>query len=67
MTLSGLLTAREPAGMSLTTMLLALMVQPSPIVTLGRMVTWSPIQQSFPMVTGLAYSSRVNLSCGSVL
>ena len=67
MTTHGLPTATLCEGMSFTTTLPAPMVLPSPIVTPGRIVTLPPIQQFPPMVTGLAHSSLVLRSFGSVL
>ncbi|KAF3761401.1 hypothetical protein M406DRAFT_265858, partial [Cryphonectria parasitica EP155] len=56
-TLAGLPIATLKSGTSLVTTLPAPMVQPLPMVTPGIMVTLPPIQQSSPMVTGMAYST----------
>ncbi|KAI1354468.1 hypothetical protein F5Y01DRAFT_251199 [Xylaria sp. FL0043] len=58
--------ATEKSGISFVTTLLAPIVQPLPIVTPGMMVVLPPIQQSSPMVTGLAYSIPSRRDCTSV-
>ena len=52
MTLQGLPTAIESEGMSFTTTLPAPMMQRSPMITPGQIVTPPPSQQSSPMVIG---------------
>ncbi|TFK46549.1 hypothetical protein OE88DRAFT_1638215, partial [Heliocybe sulcata] len=54
------------AGMLLETTDPAAIVHPSPIVTPGRMTTCPPIQQSFPITTGFAYSMSSLRLCTSV-
>ncbi|KAI3336903.1 hypothetical protein HD806DRAFT_475120 [Xylariaceae sp. AK1471] len=58
--------ATEKSGISLVTTLLAPMVQPLPMVTPGMMVVFPPIQQSSPMMTGLANSIPSRRDCTSV-
>ena len=67
MTRHGLPTAIELAGMLCVTTDPAPMVQLSPMVTPGKMVTDPPIQQLLPMFTGSAHSLRELRSVGSVL
>ena len=65
-TLAGDPIATEKAGISFVTTLPAPMVQPFPILTPGRMIVFPPIQQSFKIVTSLAYSSPSRLDWSSV-
>ncbi|MNS11753.1 hypothetical protein D3C72_433010 [compost metagenome] len=53
MTLAGLPTAKESAGMSRVTTAPAPMMERGPMVTPGQMMAPPPIQQSSPMRTGL--------------
>jgi hypothetical protein len=53
-TLAGLPTANEFAGTSLVTTDPAPIVLPEPMVTPGQITVFPPIQQSLPMVMGLA-------------
>ena len=67
----GLPTATEKGGMSFVTTDPAPIVQPSPIVIPGRMMTIPPIQQSFPMKTGWPNSTnflrdKILVSCPAV-
>ncbi|KAI0862336.1 hypothetical protein F4860DRAFT_124879 [Xylaria cubensis] len=65
-TLAGDPIATEKSGMFLVTTLPAPMVHPFPMVTPGMIVTLPPIQQSSPMMTGLAYSMLSRRDCTSV-
>jgi hypothetical protein len=56
-TLAGEPIATENGGMSLVTTLPAPIVHPFPIVIPGIITVFPPIQQSFPIVTSLAYST----------
>lgn len=63
--LQGLPTAKLFDGMSFTTTLPAPMTHESPIVTPAHMTTLLAIQQSLPIVTGLAYSKSDNVPSGA--
>ncbi|KAK4138399.1 hypothetical protein BT67DRAFT_370290, partial [Trichocladium antarcticum] len=65
-TLAGVPRATLHGGMSLVTTAPAPIAQPSPMVTPGKTTTWPPIQQSSPMVMGLAYSIKSRRLCTSV-
>jgi hypothetical protein len=65
-TLAGEPIATEKGGISLVTTLPAPMVQPFPILIPGMMIVFPPIQQSFPIVTSLAYSSPSRLDWSSI-
>lgn len=65
-TLAGDPTATENGGISLVTTAPAPIVHPFPMVTPARRTTFPPIQQSFPIVTGWAYSILSRRDCTSV-
>ncbi|KAI2629223.1 hypothetical protein GGS26DRAFT_117917 [Hypomontagnella submonticulosa] len=65
-TRAGVPIATLHEGILFVTTELAAIVHPSPIVTPGRITTCPPIQQSSPIVTGLAYSTSSLRLCTSV-
>ncbi|KAH7165312.1 hypothetical protein EDB81DRAFT_638805, partial [Dactylonectria macrodidyma] len=61
-TFAGAPTAMEKSGTSCVTMLPAPIVQPLPIVTLGMMMAFPPIQQSSP-ISSNRRRDAISVSC----
>lgn len=56
--LAGVPPTKVLAGTSLVTTEPAAITAPSPMVTLGQIVQWPPIQTSLPILTGLPIPKR---------